>query len=96
MNDCDSFPDNVLELNKNGRLHIYPNPTSSTLTIEMPETLLGKYSYTILNIEGRKVDQGIINSGRSTIEVKGYAAGKYILTLRSSERVITGYFILKN
>ncbi|MFT4666797.1 MAG: hypothetical protein ACI9XB_003764 [Gammaproteobacteria bacterium] len=95
LNDCDEITDNVLELNGDGQLHIYPNPASSTLNVEMPETLLGEYSYTILNMEGKKVGQGMINGERSTIGVEGYAAGKYVLTLRSSERVIAGHFILR-
>jgi hypothetical protein len=95
LNECDDFTDNVLELNGEGQLHIYPNPTSSILNIEMPKDLVGKYNYTIFNIEGKQVEQGIINSDLSTIEVGKYSAGKYFLTLQNSERVITGHFILK-
>jgi hypothetical protein len=96
LNECDGFTDNVLELNGNGQLHIYPNPTSNTLNIELPESLLGKYNYTLLTAEGKRVGQGIINSALSRIEADRYSAGKYILTLQNSERIITGHFILKN
>jgi hypothetical protein len=80
LNECDDFTSHVLELNGSDQLHIFPNPTSSTLNIKMPATLLGKYNYIILNIEGRQVAQGVINSEQSSIDVGGYQPGKYILT----------------
>jgi hypothetical protein len=95
LNECDDANDNVLEINGDGQLLIYPNPTSSILNVKMPESLLGEYRYTILNAEGRRLDQGIINSELSTIGVDRYSAGKYVLTLQNSERVITGHFIIK-
>jgi len=94
LNECDDFTDNVLDLNENGQLHIFPNPSSSTLNIELPEALLGEYAYTILNTEGKKIDEGIINRDLSTIDVEKYTPGTYVLTLKNSERVIAGRFIL--
>jgi hypothetical protein len=95
LNECDDFPDNVLELNGSGQLHIYPNPSSNSLNVELPASLSGEYSYTIVTMEGKQMGQGVINSELSSIEVGRYAMGKYILTLRNSERVITGDFILR-
>ena len=95
LNECDDANDNVLEINGDGQLLIYPNPTSSILNVKMPESLLGEYRYTILNAEGRRLDEGIINGELSTIDVQRYTAGKYVLTLQNSERVITGHFIIK-
>ena len=94
LNECDDFTENILEINGNGQLHIYPNPTSNALIIELPESLLGEYRYTILDVEGKRIGQGLINNEHSIIEVGKYASGKYILTLQNSERLISGYFLL--
>jgi len=95
LNECDELSSNAIELNGAGQLQIYPNPTSNALKIKMPENLSGVYDYTIINIEGKRVGQGIINGETATIEVGDYATGKYILTLKNAEKVITGHFILK-
>lgn len=95
LNECDDLNVNVIELNGKDQLHIYPNPTSRILNIEMPEAMTGEYNYTIVNVEGRLISKGIINGEMSTIEVDSYSVGKYILTLRNSVRTVTGHFILK-
>jgi len=94
--ECDALDDNYLELNGKDQLQIYPNPTSSFMTVEMPSQMLGDYNYTILNMEGRRLGNGVVNQLRTTIAVGEYGAGKYILKLQNSERTIIGHFILKN
>jgi len=96
LDTCDSFTTNIYELNGEDQLQIYPNPTSSLLNIKLPTNVVENYNYTIVNIEGRVIKKGIINTEHSTVNLNEFSAGKYILTLQNSKETITGYFILKN
>ena len=94
--DCDEFSGNTLELNGDGQIQIYPNPTFDILNVKMPMNMSGDYDYKIVNLEGKIISEGKINTNQSTIDVKEFATGKYILTIQNSERIITGHFILRN
>jgi hypothetical protein len=96
IGDCDEFNSNLIEINGQDQLKIYPNPTSSILNVKIPNELKGDYSYTIIDQNGKQISQGKINSELSSIDVKGYTTGRYIITLQNSERIIKGSFILSN
>lgn len=96
LGGCDSYTTNLLEVNGDNQLQIYPNPTADFLTLKIPVDLLDDYNYTVIDQSGRQVGQGKINSEITTIDVNGYAAGTYFLTIQNSKRLITGHFILKN
>jgi hypothetical protein len=96
LGNCDSFTTNLLELNGDNQLQIYPNPNADVLTVELPNELLGNYNYTLTDQRGSPVCAGKINSAITTIDVKSYAAGTYFLTIYNSKKTITGHFILKH
>ena len=96
LGNCDAFITNLLELNGEGKLQIYPNPTASILNIKLPENMLGDYNYKVVDLQGKLVSSGIINSELSTIEVNAYTTGKYILILQNSETTIRGHFIIRH
>lgn len=96
LGDCDEFNLNsVLKINDSDQIQIYPNPTSSFLNIKIPSNIIDNYDFTILDMEGKKVVQGKIDNGQSSIAINQLTEGKYILTLRSSKNTIKGHFILK-
>jgi len=92
---CDSYTD-LLELNGDAQLQIYPNPTADLLTIKLPTNLLGDYNYYVIDQRGRQVCRGKINSESTTIDVNSYANGTYYLTIHNSVNTITGHFILQH
>jgi len=94
LNECDEEDVNVMELNGKGQLQIYPNPSSDTLNIEMPENMSGDYTYTVVNIQGKVMGKGLLNRDQTTINVKDYSTGKYVLTLQNGESLIRGHFML--
>jgi hypothetical protein len=96
LNECDDVNVNILELNGEGQIQIYPNPSTHVLNVEMPLDILGTYNYTIVNMEGKLISIGQINQELTTIAVDDFAAGKYILTMQNSDRVIRGHFILRD
>jgi hypothetical protein len=66
------------------------------LNIKLPSDLLDEYVYSIVNQKGKVISSGSINTELSSIDLRGYAAGKYTLTLQNSNKTIAGHFILKD
>ena len=96
LGDCDSYTTNLLELNGEDQLQIYPNPTAGVLTVKLPANLLDDYNYTVTDQSGKHIYQGKINSATTTIDMDRYTAGTYFLTIHNLKRTITGQFILKH
>ncbi|NRA11260.1 MAG: metallophosphoesterase, partial [Crocinitomicaceae bacterium] len=94
LDDCDNYT-NVAEINGAGQIQIYPNPTVSKINIVLPADWPKNCDYSIVNQMGEVVSSGKIKSGLSSIDVSAFTAGKYILSVKSSTRTMTGYFILK-
>jgi hypothetical protein len=90
---CDEYS-NVIELNGEGQLQIYPNPSASKINIKFPVDWSENYDYSIVNQLGKVVSSGTMLSGLSSINIEEYTTGKYILTLQNSNRSITGHFII--
>lgn len=95
LNECDDSVSSALELNGDDQLQIYPNPTSSILNIKTPVSMFGSYNYSIYDETGKIVIEGVTNTEMVQIDMGNYSAGKYILTLRNEDCVVTGHFILK-
>ncbi|MFT4602466.1 MAG: hypothetical protein ACI857_002652 [Arenicella sp.] len=93
LDDCDSFS-NIYEINGEGQLQIFPNPTASILNIQLPEDFEDRSEYTVLNEEGKVISKGELEAKLSSISVEDFKSGKYFLVLENADRVITGHFIL--
>ena len=96
IGNCDSLTSNLVEINKDGHLKIYPNPSSGILNIEFPKNKMLDYNYTIIDINGKLISKGEINSNITRINIGDLKDAKYILNLKNSSSVISGFFILKN
>jgi Leucine-rich repeat (LRR) protein len=68
---------------------LFPNPTTSTITVELPYTGNGKYN--IIDISGNVIMQNNIdkNTNRFTIDVNDVANGTYLLSLEMDGKVST-------
>jgi len=53
------------------------------------------YNFTIIDISGKLISKGEINSKFTRIDIKNLKAGKYILNIQNAENIISGFFILK-
>ena len=55
----------------------------------------GEYRYKIYSMDGKQVSQGRLNQELSIIAINSRTAGKYILVIENSKRIIKGSFIIK-
>ncbi|WP_242118992.1 T9SS type A sorting domain-containing protein [Aestuariivivens sediminicola] len=62
-------------------LTIYPNPTRNTINMQ----LASEASYSIVNIMGKVVDEGVLGSGMNAVDLSHTANGIYFLTLSNPE-----------
>ncbi|MBD80890.1 MAG: hypothetical protein CL840_18380 [Crocinitomicaceae bacterium] len=72
-------------------IHIYPNPTSSRLHIDLE----GEASYQLLDISGRELLSGKITPEVNALAVDGLSNGTYVLWLRQEGKIATVKFIKK-
>lgn len=80
VSECiELIPSSIGESNISS-LSIYPNPASTQLIIELKGGSV--INYGIYSIEGRIVDQGILDQGKSIISVANFENGVYIIKTR--------------
>ena len=65
---------------------MFPNPTSETVHFQ-----LGKFkepvSYTVMNIDGKTILKGSINSTNTIVSTAGLTSGIYLVELRSGDKI---------
>lgn len=93
--ECEQVLGAILNINTDNQLIVYPNPTLNSLNIEMPKDLEGEYTYKIYSMDGKQVSQGRLSQELSVIAINSITAGKYILVIENSIRIIKGSFIIK-
>lgn len=62
----------------------FPNPTSASLVIEMPE-MDGVYQYELFDMLGKGIRAEELNSIRSTIDLSVLDAGTYLLKVKKGD-----------
>ncbi len=73
--------ESAIEILKPLDLLVYPNPSSNTVNVELPNEARNG-SYHVLDITGRIVEEGSLNVERmKTFEVSAFQAGNYIINL---------------
>ena len=91
-NGCDSVLTIDLIVNYTGlselatSASVYPNPTSTTLTVKFTKAHFDSYS--IINIEGKEVLSGVLNGVNTTIDVQSLKAGVYNLRFKGESSVV--------
>ena len=77
----------VLIKNQAGNLStgIYPNPSSgNTITLKGGNNLMGKL-YTIIDINGKILENGIVSGSSQSINIASFSKGNYILKLSDGQ-----------
>lgn len=73
----DDVPVEVPTLSNLDHLRFYPNPANESLTVDVTAT--EKISYQILDLQGRMVSQGYLNTGKNILNVEALSEGMYVL-----------------
>ncbi len=95
VNDIEEF---VEDINKNRGIKIYPNPNKGSfiLQIEMVKSE-DQYNYKIVDISGRIIQSGIINSfeKNKNIEILNPNEGIYFIQIYSPDNYFTSKILIK-
>jgi PKD repeat protein len=98
-NDVDTFKQTITIQTANGiddltveETMVYPNPTSSTLTIHSKGQLK---AYTITDVLGRTIVSGSLNAMEASIDVQGLQNGQYILEIQFEDQRISRHNFIK-
>ena len=70
-------------------ISIYPNPTRDRFQVELGANA-ARTTYTLSDMQGRTVQEGLLTSDRNTIDVESIENGRYLLLLISNEGFRTG------
>jgi hypothetical protein len=79
----------VNEPSKKDELHIYPNPTTGELTIELPSAAVDDMVMRVVSITGQVVmeQRAEVGFAKQTLETNGLPEGMYLLQIISDGRV---------
>lgn len=68
-------------------IKLFPNPTNNILTIEVPEHRIPN-QYLIYDMQGKLVQEGVLNNKTNEIVLYGLNLGQYVITLLDESRII--------
>lgn len=81
------------ELNLNA--FTYPNPTKDKITLELSNLELTNLSFTMFDIKGRTLLKGVIKEKNTSIIMKDYSAGVYLLKVHQQNKELKTFKIIK-
>ena len=76
-------------------LSIYPNPTTDFLMLEFDQ-LHDNLEYILTDMNGKRIQNQVIESTKIAIDMRTYASGAYHLTLNAQAKTLQTINILKN
>ncbi len=76
--------------NNNPPILVFPNPAKDLLSIKHSLNTVQNLSYTILDIQGRQLEKGVIH--KNGIDISTLSGGMYLLQIQSSEGLFTEKF----
>lgn len=85
--ECEMLPNITTAVDDPGseiKIGVYPNPADDELTVISP---LQRGTYTLFDLEGRRVMQGTLAGPRTAISVKNLSPGMYLLHVQGDEGV---------
>ena len=71
-----------ISTNSESPVKVYPNPTSSLLNLELPETMLSG-SMTLTDVTGKTLISKPITNTTMQLDLSGYSSGVYVVTILS-------------
>lgn len=76
-----SFLTNTQEQDVDSRIMVFPNPSSGIVYFEVPDFDLSNISYQLMDVSGRTLKKGILNSDEPFINIQDMSEGAYFVRL---------------
>jgi hypothetical protein len=79
-------------------MNLYPNPTTSQITIEFDAPLSKDFNWEIYDLLGRRLQGGIANEGTQKMNVEGldnWAEGAYLFIVRDPKFTVQKKFVVR-
>lgn len=87
----DDISDNSFSTNY---FNIFPNPYSTTLTVELPSnTSIRNTTLTVYNLTGQQILKYTVSEPLTSVDLSGLNAGTYLVKVVSGENVKVGKFV---
>ncbi len=92
----DGYQDSAIAIYENplNDIKVFPVPAQHYITVELSSGV-NRLNYSILDVSGRLVSQGIIENRKQTIDLTGLRAGSYYLEMNDGTNRITKKIILQ-
>lgn len=75
---------------------VYPNPTTTNVTLKITNFNLDQVSYLLFDMNGRVLNEGKIVSEETVIDMDRYAVATYLLKVNSDSKQLKTFKIIKN
>jgi hypothetical protein len=75
---------------------IYPNPTTTNVTLKITNFNLDQVSYMLFDMNGKVLNEGKIVSEETVIDMDRYAVATYLLKVSSNSKALKTFKIIKN
>ena len=74
---------------------VYPNPTTSFVTLEILEIELTQLSFTLLDLQGKLLFERKVAQPSTSIDLESYESGIYILNILDQNNLLKSFKIIK-
>ena len=93
QDSCIANSVSVNELKILNEIEIYPNPSSTQITVELPTTLQKNTTLNIYNLNGQQLITRQITEQQTVVDVSGLPKGIYFVKVMDDEKVMMGKVI---
>ena len=74
---------------------VYPNPTTSNISLKISNFISDAFSYQIFDIQGKMLGNGEISNEETILDMNIYPAAIYILKVNSNSKELKTFKIIK-
>lgn len=75
---------------------VFPNPTTSNVTLKISNFSLDNLNYQLFDIHGKSISTGKISNEETVFNMDNYSAATYILKINSNSKELKTFKIIKN
>ncbi|MBL4703438.1 MAG: T9SS type A sorting domain-containing protein, partial [Flavobacteriales bacterium] len=76
-------------------INVYPNPTSSAITIKIEGAKDETFYYELFDPSGKLIQQAVLQEPQSSIDLQSIAPSAYLLVIKTSDLNVKSFRIIK-